>query len=134
MSKVAKKKLTLDKAREAYQDLSGKASEISRQLGFAGIALIWVFKVDDAGNQIVPPSLILPGILIFVSLALDLAQYTAGSLVWGTFSRIKETKGENEFFAPGWINWPMLTFFWAKLAVMIGAYVFLIRYLVRTLA
>jgi len=38
--------MKLAQARGHYEYFSGKASDISRQLGFAGIALIWVFKTQ----------------------------------------------------------------------------------------
>ena len=32
--------------RQTYYDYSGKASDIARQLSFAGIAIIWIFKIQ----------------------------------------------------------------------------------------
>jgi hypothetical protein len=41
-------------------EFSGKASDISRQLAFAAIAVIWLFKIDTpTGNITIPPDLIL---------------------------------------------------------------------------
>jgi sugar/nucleoside kinase (ribokinase family) len=36
--------MKLSEVRDAYETLSGKASEIARQLSLAGIAVIWIFK------------------------------------------------------------------------------------------
>jgi hypothetical protein len=64
-----------------FYELSGKASDISRQLAFAAIAVVWLFKTDTPTGQItIPPDLIWPGILIVAALAADLLQYVAGSL------------------------------------------------------
>src|SRR5437016_3324240 len=109
--------MTLADARAAYRDYSGKTSDAVRQLGFAGLALVWVLSTDS--RRPVPPAwpleLLVPAILIVSSLALDLAQYLAGSLLWGAYHRRQERAGVREtatLLAPRWINWPAVTFFW----------------------
>jgi hypothetical protein len=107
-----------------------------RQLGFAGIALVWVFKTDVGGRQTVPPELLPAALLIVIGLTLDLLHYIAGSLVWGIYHRIKErapTKETTEFLAPRQINWPALVLFWSKTAVMVTAYGFIVWFLYRRL-
>jgi len=117
---------TLKDFRTDYQQLSGIASEVSRQLGFAGIAIIWIFKVDSANNTFVlAPELYYAGAFIVLSLALDLLQYLSGSLIWGVYWRYKEKKGvaeNSEIKAPRCFNWPAVTFFWLKLVLMVIAY------------
>jgi hypothetical protein len=130
---------------ENFYMYTGKASEIVRQLGFVGIAIIWVFKTDLGGKQIVPSELSPAAIFIVVGLGLDLMQYIAGALVWGIYTRRKETtlsrekkeKNENplsieadEFLAPDRINWLASFLFWGKILVMVIAYVYLFRFLV----
>lgn len=112
----------------AYEELTAKASEITRKLGFAGIAIIWVFKTEKGSNYVVPTDLLLPGLLIVISLTLDYLQYVLGSFIWGCFHRYKEkvgTKDREEFDAPRQINWPANFFFLTKIATMILAYVLL---------
>src|ERR1022692_3067659 len=96
--------LTLKDLREAYYALSGKASDIVRQLGLGGIALIWVFKTDRGGGEwVVPSGLILPGILIVIALGLDLLHYLAATAIWGIFNWKKQNEGIEEeatFSAP----------------------------------
>ena len=46
---------------EAYYSATDTASSIARQLGFAGIAIIWIFKHGDAGVLTVPKELLWPG-------------------------------------------------------------------------
>jgi hypothetical protein len=72
----------LEDYRETYYTLSGKARELCRQLSFAGIAVIWVFKAEKGGPLAVPAELFLPGFLFGAALALDLAQAFLGSLIW----------------------------------------------------
>lgn len=82
--------MQLKDTRESYQFFSGKASEIVRQLGFAGIAVIWVFKVTVGDRQVVPPELLPAGILLVSGLTLDLLHYVTGTLIWGVYNRSKE--------------------------------------------
>lgn len=82
--------MKLKDTRESYQFFSGKASEIVRQLGFAGIAVIWVFKVTAGERQIVPTELLPAGILLVSGLTLDLLHYVTGTLIWGVYNRNKE--------------------------------------------
>ena len=67
---------------DRYTYYSGKAGDIVRQLGFAGIAIIWIFKSDTDKQWKVPQELIPAAILITISLGLDFLQYVAGALAW----------------------------------------------------
>ena len=65
--------MNLQDYRDDFYTYSGKASDISRQLAFAGIAIIWIFKKKvPATGLTVPSELILPGILIVLALGVDL--------------------------------------------------------------
>ena len=115
--------------RNKYQYDSGKAGDISRNLGLAGLALIWAFKVTTAKGVSIPPDLRWAGVLLVVSLALDFFQYVAGTIVWGVYQRIKEKQvaSENEEFgAPGWINLPENVFLYLKLTATGIAYVMIV--------
>jgi len=67
--------LSLKEGYDRSGEASDKSSEINRQLAFAGIAIIWVFRTDSGGRQIVPEELFLPGLLLVLSLSFDLLQY-----------------------------------------------------------
>lgn len=124
--------MKLEEVRAAYYEATGKTSEIVRNLGFAGIALVWIFKTGADGNQTIPGNLLLPAILIVIGLTLDLCQYVARSVIWGLYNRIKEGRGvtdEQQFEAPGYINWLPLFFFWSKIICIIVAYILLIAFL-----
>jgi hypothetical protein len=41
--------MKLQKARDTYYEYSGKLSDITRQLSFAGIAIVWIFRAGDKG-------------------------------------------------------------------------------------
>jgi len=117
--------MILEDVRQAYYDFTGKTSEIVRQLGFAGIALVWIFKTGTDGNPIIPNNLLIPAILIVISLTSDLSQYIAGSIAWGVYNRIKEKRGTSDkenFEAPRYINWATNAFFITKIICMAIAY------------
>lgn len=124
--------MKLEDAREIYYFNSGKTSDLVRQLGLAGIAIIWIFKGDAEGVPKIPPALILPLGLILLGLAMDLIQYVLATIFWGAFHRIKEQSGigeEAEFVAPRQINWTSNVLFYAKVVAICAAYVLLLRHL-----
>jgi hypothetical protein len=124
--------MNLKDAYDYYSFNSGKASDIARQLDFAGLAIIWIFRTEAGPNQLVPKALIVPAALIVIALSFDLMQYVTGAGAWGIYRRHKERSGislENEFLAPRTINWVQLVFFWLKLASTILAYVLILRFL-----
>ena len=124
--------MNLSDYRKDYYQFSGKASDVARQLSLAGIALIWIFKVEKAGPLAVPPELYLPAILFVVSLGLDLLQYLLSAAIWGMFSEYHTRKGvdeDTELEAPEFFNWPSLVCFWGKLLTVLYAYSELFRYI-----
>ncbi len=125
--------LTLEKARSAYDHYSGKASEITRQLGFAAIALVWVFRIiEPSGNQRLSGELIQAGELAVLGLALDYLHYIAATVIWGAYSRYKEWQGallNDALKPPSYINWLPLGLFWGKIIAMLFAYKWILVYL-----
>lgn len=113
-----KEEIKLKDYRDAYYWASGKASDIAGQLAFAGIALIWAFKTENAeGAHILGQELLTSGAIIVLALAFDLMQYVSGTLVWGWFSRLKEREGVKptvSLAVPRYFNWPGLAIFWPK--------------------
>lgn len=127
--------MKLKDARDLYYFYSGKTSDLVRQLGLAGIAVIWLFKYEAQGVPKVPEALVLPLILIVLGLALDLLQYAVATCIWGVFHRLKEKSGIGEdksFLALKQLNWPSIVFFITKAIATIAAYVYLLRYLAAT--
>ncbi len=133
----------LAQARQAYYDFSKSLSDINRALGFAGIALIWLFKQQDPIRTSIPRALHLPTILIVASLSLDFLQYVWSTAAWGAFARLKEkklrkqrsrgieVKEDEDVAAPAWINRPTLLFFWTKCVCMIVAHAAILRFLLK---
>lgn len=113
-----------------YYAFSAKASDISRQLSFAGIALIWILRSKSA-EPIIPKELLLPAAIFVGALALDLLQAIYSTFVWGLFSWYHEWQDKDpgkDLDAPAWFNWPTLTFFWGKVLAVIFAYLMALRY------
>jgi hypothetical protein len=116
---------TLAEARESYYELTGKASDAVRQLAFAGIAVIWVFKTGDGAAVKVPDALLLPGLLLVAALFADLLQYVIAALLWGRFARTRERRGVlpgDEVEADRAINWPALALYYLKIVLVLSAY------------
>ena len=118
--------------RADYYAFSSKTSEISRQLSFAGIALVWVFKAKDAAPTDIPLELLWPAGLFVLSLGIDLLHAAYGTFVWGVFSRFHEKRhigAEDELDAPAWFNWPSLLLFWGKVSAVIAGYAITLAYI-----
>jgi hypothetical protein len=125
--------MKLEDARSAYYEYSGKVSDISRTMALAGIALIWVFKVDSKDGPHVPPELVLPAFVLVLALAADFLHYVVATVIWGSYQRHQEkliAKENQQFLAPRWINWPTTFFlFPLKIVFVCSAYVLLLRFL-----
>jgi hypothetical protein len=125
--------MNLSDVQTAYRELSGKASDISRQLALAGIAFVWVFSggaVSTGAAISIPGDLYRVGLALVVALSLDLLQYTWGAVAWGVFGRQQEKKLQadelvDNFLAPNWINYPSFVFFALKLISVGVAYLLL---------
>jgi len=118
---------------EAY---TKAASDLARQLDFAGIAIIWVFKVEQQGAIHLDRELMLAALLFAGSLACDLLQYIAGIAVFRTIGNRRERlhgpARDAEY--PSWVLWPIDTFFWIKLVTVLIGYVVLAHYLLSKFA
>ena len=122
--------MKLEDVLAAYYEASDKLSEVTRQLNFAGIAVIWIFKVgkDSGGIQFIDVMEWPLGCFV-LSLTLDFLQYFWKSIIWSAFHRSKENlgvKNDEEFLAPPWFNYPSLFFFYAKAILTAIGYGFLI--------
>ena len=128
----------LNEYRKDYYQLSGAASSSARQLSFAGIAVVWVFRVTgpDGNGQFVPPELYWPTIWFVVSLAADLLQYAVAAAIWSAWSRLREkeyadSEDKNpELMAPAWFNWLGLGFYYGKLGAVLTGYYLLGDFLI----
>jgi len=106
---------------QAKVDYSGRASDVSRQLAFAGIAVVWILR-DDKAAQPISMSLV-PALTAFVAvLALDILHYASSSLIWTVYYNrlVKRGIGEGDNFdEPRGINWPGYMLFGTKIVVLL---------------
>ena len=109
-----------------------------RQLDFAGIAVIWIFKIgkDEAGGVHFSKTLLWPLALFVLSLAFDLLQYVYKSAFLGILNHRSWNKYHNEEkdlkFSERW-NWPTIGCFWIKTLLLCAAFGFLLTFLFKEL-
>ena len=116
-----------------YYEFSGKASDVARQLAFAGIALVWIFRIEDGAAPSIPQQLLLPTALLALTLAFDLLQYITATSIWGIFQWRKDRKRykynpDPKLEAPYWYPRPQFIFFVLKLCSILIAFILLTRY------
>ena len=131
--------MKLSKYKETYTNYTKQASEISRQLCLAGIAIIWIFKGTTIDNKYyLDPFLHYPLILFSLGLLLDLFQYIVGGYIWKSFFTIEEKKVTQTDLDPdvkdhedrSKIIWNL---YYSKLFIIFIAYVLIIYFLGGTL-
>jgi len=119
--------------RENYGYFSEKLSDITRQLDFAGIAVVWILRVGtDSGGIAFDKKLLVPLLAFVLSLGCDLLHYAYATAAWGIFNRMKERQELNDdaiFHAPSVINWASLAFFWIKVLLVAIGMILLLNYL-----
>ncbi|MEZ2441704.1 hypothetical protein AB6805_08275 [Chitinophaga sp. RCC_12] len=124
--------MKLSEYKETSKKYTEKASEITRQLTLAGIAIIWLFKNTGINQPILGKFLIFPLLFLSLGLIFDLLQYVVGGLTWICFFRKNEkvaASNDVDIKAPEYLNKPIYFFYYAKIVCMIGAYIFLIAFI-----
>lgn len=117
--------------RQTYEFHTGKVSELTRQLSFAGLAIIWLFKTGQDGAFQLPVGLLAPLLMLISTLALDWLHYAVSAIIWDQFQRAKEAAGVTEsedFDVPSKINWPANFFFFSKQFCVVVAYSLLLTH------
>jgi len=115
---------------------TGKLSDINRQIAFAGIALIWIFKKNNGAEVIICKELVLPSILLAYALGFDILQYIYQSITWALFYRYHEKRAngeDTEILASKYLNYPSWLLFIVKVIFVLLAYKFIIEYLIDKL-
>jgi len=128
--------MKLSDYKKDYYEFSGKVSDVARMATFAGIALIWVFKVDAEAVPCLPSELVLPAGLFALALAADLLHYFVATLTWGAFHRWHERRladpnEDPETSHPSWLGYPINFLFFLKLIFAVSGYVFVMLYIAR---
>lgn len=121
---------------DAYYEFSEKTSTVTRQLTFAGIAVVWIFKSGEGSNIQLPQQLIYSLLFFVICLGFDLLQYVVGTLIWYFFyqyheKRLKSKKDDPYLLASPWYSKIISLFFWVKLVAVFVAHVYLAAYFVK---
>ena len=128
--------MKLSEIREAYEDLSGKLSDINRQLCFAGFAIIWIFN-KSIGDFSVPQDLYLPAFLLCSALFVDLLQYIVSSASWYIYYLRKRNShnGDDSIDVdePEKLNIIPWLLFFIKIILLVVGYVFIGLFLISIL-
>jgi len=134
--------LKLDKYRDEYLFASSKASDVARQLAFAGIAIIWIFKIGEVNKSFeIPLPLVWAALFLCVTLGADLLQYAIASATWGLFFIFKEKEYNKQGIDPYSVDLshsrnlrrPIYVLFWLKLVTVIIGYIFIGYYIANIL-
>lgn len=88
--------MTIKELKENSYKNSTKASDLIRKIAFAGIGIIWIFKIGNQGNYNIPLELYQPLMFLSISLLLDFLQYFILSIIWQVIFRMNENKNSNE--------------------------------------
>lgn len=119
-----------------FADHSGRASDVNRQLAFAAIAIIWVFRGVEGSPLVIPDLLLWAGLFSALALGADLLHYLVASLCWGLYARGLErrnTRTDHRFKAPAVINVPAWIFFIGKVAGVAISYTLIAIFLIRSI-
>ena len=136
--------MTLKEIREDYVRYSTIVSELSRNLSYVGIGIVWIFNHANTENMptatfmnSIPMELRIPLILFVAVLVVDLFQYVIQTLIWYPYyakhKELHENEKEddvnlNEPESYGVIPW----IFWSfKLIMVIAAYYLMGQFLLR---
>ena len=119
---------------DTYYEFSGKASDVARQLAFAGIAFVWIFKYQDSNIIRLPVELLIPATFFALTLAFDLLQYIFATAIWGIFQwHMEKTVGglgkDPDLDTPSWFKLPQLVCLILKLIAVVIGYIFLLQYI-----
>jgi len=123
--------MKLSYVRNSFDTFSGKVSDLSRQFAFAGIAVIWIFKVDNKTKYNLPIELYRPLYLFCFGLLTDLFQYVYGTVAWGIVLRVcKKYKENEEISIKRAINIPTWILFVFKVLFLLLAYYYVLNFMI----
>ncbi len=128
--------MKLSEYKSEYYEYSEKASDVARTAAFAGIALVWVFKIDGQPIPKLPKELLLPTALFALAIGCDLFQYITATAIWGCFHRLHERTlcsplDDPDLHHSPWLPRAIIVFFILKLASVVAGYVTAITFVVQ---
>jgi hypothetical protein len=123
--------MKLEEYKNEYRWHTGKASDVVRQLSFAGIAVVWIFRTQSQSGSKIPAELILPLGCLCISLTFDFLQYFFGYVIWYGFYQYhekKNTKPSDDLTHS--LIWPSILHicFLGKVAALLVSYFMLLKH------
>ena len=122
--------MKLDDLKEASYYFSEETTKLTRQLSLAGLAIVWIFKLDGVTEHILPDDLVFPVILLAASLVFDWIQVFVSTIIWNTFYYIHEVKGNKNPKAPYILVVPSWLFFLTKNVALVWGYIEVVKFLI----
>jgi hypothetical protein len=118
--------------KDAYE-YEGLTSGLVRQLALAGIAVIWIFKIDNPKEHLIPDECYWPLLLFVLTLVFDFLQYFILAIIWKIFFRYHEKKNngnvEVNVKADPRFLWPSYFLFYGKAVLLAIGYIFIVKYI-----
>lgn len=119
--------MDIEKVRAAADIYSGKLSDLARQLSFAGIAVIWIFKIGgDTGGMVYPGELYIPLACFLFSLCFDLLHYAYSTIAWTLLGNCMDKKNQTGCDISNAINIPSEILFYLKVVLVLIGYAILL--------
>lgn len=127
--------MTLDEIWKQYEAYSKSASDSARQLSLAGIAVVWLFKLEKGDTLHLDWMTLVAGTCFVAALACDLLQFISGTLVYFFIGRSRERKPPHKRDGdyPDYVLWPIDIFFVLKFILVMVGYFELLRFLLSRL-
>jgi len=131
--------MKLNQVWELSKEGTAKVSELIRQIAYAGIAIIWIFRTT---NNTILDSLVLPAILLILALLLDLIQYISNHVKFRRLAiKTKEALGkqgipddkQGDFHMEIPPNFHLFShvLFWYKIILVFASYIIILYNLSR---
>lgn len=134
--------MKLPELKRDYYEFSKAASNKVRQMAFAGIAVIWIFRTTSTEGVHFDKTLFWSLAILVITLALDFLQNLYQVIIWQIYYNRRERElrdksgnidTEKKFYLPSYLNIITIVLFYTKIAALIIAYSTLIKYLYQEL-
>lgn len=104
--------MKLEQYKKEAHEFQGLTSGLVRQFAFAGIALIWIFKIDKPNEHLIPNECYWSLLFFVITLIFDFLQYFIPSIIWMRYFKHHEKlnngnveidiKAKNYYSFPGY--------------------------------
>ena len=130
--------MKLKEYKEDSYAFSKSVSDLVKQFAFAGIALIWIFKLDKTDAHLIPKELLVPLLYMVITLAFTFLQYLLPSIIWTIFFRYheKENNGDTtvDIKASGWLSVTGWAFYILKIISLVIGYIYIINFIIQKIS